>query len=261
MKLFSNTLICEFKRILLSPLYTIAIFGYVGVTLLTLIEEGTDFRTGLTSIYYIYTIIRYLDFHVLYIVFAAIPSTLLFCSDWENQFIRFVVIRSSKRCYIYTKVVACFVTAASVVILSNALLFLILGTQYPVCNSLSDILPNGYLAWPGNNGVLIYILIKVLCEAACAGFLCVTAMWVSTIVVSSFVALAAPMVVYYMVSTTSYFFQLPVNLHINSLSKGLVEINSNPILSLLYTLVVFIIATIVSGCFFANNCVRRIQNG
>lgn len=261
MKVFNNTLACELKRTLFSPLFVFSVLGYTVVTLLTLFDEGTDFQPGVTSIFYVYMIIRYLDFHVLYILFAAIPSTLLFCSDWEHQFIRFFVIRSSKRNYIVTKILACFVTAASVVLLSNILLLSILSIQFPLFNSISDVLPNGYLSWSNGSGVLIYLFIKILCEAACAGFLSVTAMWLSTIVVSSFVALAAPMVVFYIINTASYFFRFPANIHIGSLSKGLIEINQNPILSLLYILLVFILATTASGCLFAKNCVRRMQNG
>lgn len=244
-----------------SPLFAFSVFGYIVTTLLTLFDEGRDLQPGVTSLFYVYTIIRYLDFHILYILFAAIPSTLLFCTDWDHQFIRFFVIRSSKIYYTVSKVLACFITAASVVFLSNVLLLSVLGIQYPLFNGIYDVLPNAYLTWSGSHGVLIYLLIKILCEAACAGFLSVTAMWLSTIVVSSFVALAAPMGVYYIINTASYFFRLPVNLHIGSLSKGLVEINQDPVLSLLYTLLVFIVATTASGCFFAKNCVRRMQNG
>lgn len=261
MKVFINTLYCELKRTLFSPLFIFSVFGYIAVTLLTLFDEGSDFQPGITSIMYIYMIIRYLDFHVLYILFAGIPSTLLFCMDWEHQFIRFFVIRSTKRYYIISKIAVCFFTAISVVLLSNIILLLILRIQYPLFNSLSDVLPNGYSTLPDSRGVVSYLLIKILCEAACAGFLSVTSMWLSTIIINSFVALAAPMIVYYIVSTASYFFHIPASLHIASLSNGLVEINQTPLLSLLYTLFIFAIPTATSGYFFAKNCVRRIQNG
>lgn len=261
MKVFTNMVASELKRSLVSPLFIFSVFGYMAVTLLTLFDEGTDFQPGVTSLLYIYTIIRYLDFHILYILFAAIPSTLLFCLDWEHQFIRFLVIRTSQKCYTVSKVLVCFITAISVVLLSNVLLLIIFSSQFPLFDSNSDMLPNSYLTWSGEAGVIIYILIKILCEAACAGFLSVTAMWLSTIVVSSFVALATPMMVYYIINTASYFFHVPGILHIGSLSNGLVEINQNPILSLLYTLLVFITATIVSGHFFVKNCVGRMQNG
>ena len=125
MKVFINTLACELKRAFLSPLFTFSVLGYIAFTLLTLFDEGSDFQPGITSIMYIYMIIRYLDFHVIYILFAGIPSTLLFCLDWEHQFIRFFVIRSTKRYYVISKILVCFYTAVSVVFLSNILLLFI----------------------------------------------------------------------------------------------------------------------------------------
>jgi hypothetical protein len=241
--------------------FIFSVLGYVVVTLITLLDEGADFKPGVTSLLYIYTIIRYLDFHTLYILFAGIPSSLLFCLDWEHQFIRSIAIRSSKKYYAISKVLTCFITAASSVLLSNVLLLSILSIRFPIFNGASDVLPNGYLTWSGSSGVIIYLLVKILCEAACAGFLSVTAMWLSTIVVSSFVALASPLVIYYIISTVSYFFFLPVNFHIGSLSQGTVEIYQNPFFSLLYALLVFIIASMASGYFFIENCIRRMQNG
>lgn len=261
MKVFATTLASELKRALLSPLFVFSVCGYIVFTLLTLFDEGTAFRPGITSLFYVYRVIRYLDFHILYILFAAIPSTLLFCVDWNHQFIRLLVLRSAKRNYTISKIIACFITATCSVILSNVLLLSMLGILFPLINSSSDVLPYGYLTFPGASGALIFFLIKILCEAACAGFLSVTAMWLSTIISSPFVALASPLIIYYIINTISFYFELPVYIRIGSLSQGIVEICQSPFLSLAYTLLVFIIATTATGCLFAINCVRRIQNG
>lgn len=257
----SNILACEFKRILISSQFIFSVIGYILVTLLTLLDEGRDFQPGVTSLLYVYTIIRYLDFHILYIFFAGIPSSLLFCLDWDHHFIRYIVIRSTKRSYAVSKVIICFASASCLVIISNFILLSILGLWFPLYNNISDILPPAYLSWPSNIGTLVYLLVKILCEAACAGFLSVTAMLLSTIFINAFVALAAPLATYYIINTISYYLNLPVSIHIGSLSRGVVEIAQNPILSLLYTLLIFIIATTVSGQLFTKNCIRRIKNG
>ena len=64
---------------------------------------------------YIYGIFQYLDFQLLYLLFAAIPGAALFCADWENRFIRFSAQRCSKRIYGVSKGIACFVSAVLVV--------------------------------------------------------------------------------------------------------------------------------------------------
>lgn len=257
MKVFINMFTCDLKRAIFSTLFAFSVLGYVGVTLLTLFDEGTDFQTGSTTIVYIYTIIRYLDFHIIYILFAAIPSALLFCFDWEHQFIRSVLIRCPKKFYTISKVLSCFISAASSVLLSNIILLSIFAPHYPLFNNASDMLPDSYR----NYGPLIYLLVKILCEAACAGFLSIAALALSTVLTNPFVALASPMALYYIISVASYYFSIPQYLHIAPLSQGLIQVCQNPILSLVYILFVFAVASTIVGYLFVKNCTRRIQNG
>lgn len=206
---------------------------------------------------YIYTIIRYLDFHIIYILFAAIPGALLFCFDWEHQFIRFILIRCPKKSYTISKVLTCFISSISSVLLSNVILISIFALQYPFFNNTSDILPDSY--W--NYGPLIYLLVKILCEAACAGFLSIAALALSTVLTNPFVTLASPIALYYIFSTSSYYFSVPQYLHISKLSQGLIQVYQSPALSLVYILFVFAIASAIVGFLFVKNCTRRIQNG
>lgn len=257
MRVFINMLTCDLKRAIFSTLFVFSVLGYVGVTLLTLFDEGTDFQPGITNIVYIYTVIRYLDFHIIYILFAAIPGALLFCFDWEHQFVRFVLIRCPKNSYTISMVLTCFISSASSVILSNTILLSLLSIQYPFFYNATNILPDSY--W--NYGPIFYLLVKILCEAACAGFLSIAALALSTVLTNSFVALASPIALYYVISTVSYYFFVPQYLHISSLSQGLVQVYQNPIISLVYILFVFAIASIMVGYLFVKNCTRRIQNG
>lgn len=255
MKRFTNIFISDLKRAFLSILFVFSVVGYVAATLLLLFDEGTDFQPGITTIVYIYTIIRYLDFHIIYLLFAAIPSALLFYLDCEHKFFYPILVRCPKIYYTTSKILTCFIMSASSVFLSNLVLFVIFTFQYPLTSS-SDILPTGF----GSNGVIFYLLAKLICEAACAAFLSMAAMFLSTISTNPFVALASPIALYYFISTSSYFFNLPPNLHIAYLSQGTVQVSENPILSLLYILIAFIIATLICGYLFSTSCLRRIQN-
>ena len=99
MKIFLNLLLCDFKRTVLSLRFLVAIVGLTIITLLTMFDEIRHFQPGITSVLYIDMVIRYLDFHITYLIFAAIPGTLLFCADWVNRFIRFAVLSRSKYKY------------------------------------------------------------------------------------------------------------------------------------------------------------------
>lgn len=80
MKVFFNLLVCDLRRTIFSAKFLVAVFGFILTTLVTMFDE-LQYLQPSNSLVYIYQIIRYLDFHIVYLLFAAIPGALLFCSD------------------------------------------------------------------------------------------------------------------------------------------------------------------------------------
>lgn len=261
MRQFFNLLSCDFKRTLFSFRFLAAVLGFTLVTLITMFDEITFFRPGDTSLVYIDAIIRYLDFHIVYLIFAAIPGTLLFCADWDNRFIRFSVVRCSKRKYAASKAIACFCSAVCVVILSEALTLLLFCPYFPLFQEDSSISLGIYSAFDSADRVVWYFMVEIFYEAFCAGFLCVLALWISTIVINVFVALSTPLLAFYIINTFSFYCKVPAPFHIGYLSGGNVLINDNPWQSFFYTLFIFSVAALVFGALFVKNCVRRIEHG
>lgn len=258
MKIFLNILVSDIKRTIFSFRFLVAVVGFIVVTFVTMFQEISYLQVGVTSVLYIDHIIRYLDFHILYLIFAGIPGTLLFCSDWDNRFFRFAVVRCSKKKYAASKVLACFISAVFVVILSEALTLFLFNLRFPVYDPHVGGL-GVFSSLDSANGIVIYFAIKILCEAFCAGFLSVFALWFSTKIVNAFVAISTPLLA--LISTLSFAFKLPSIFNISSLSKGYVTILENPNLSFWYTILLFGIATMIFGLLFTNSCTRRIQNG
>lgn len=261
MKRFFNTLKCDLKRSVASYPFGLAVIGYVVVTLLTMFDELPFFQIGSTSLVYIFYIFRYLDFHSVYLIFAAIPSTLLFCSDWDNQYIRFAVLRSMKRTYAASKGIACFLSAFMVIVLSNSLLLVLFGIRFPVWCESSGISLGGYATLDAPDRIYVFFLIKILCEAFCAGFLCVFALWLSTKIINAFVVLAAPLLSYYIFNTVGAYFGLPVFLNLSILSKGDLCIGDDPKLSFFTTAAILLGLSVMFGISFVKNCIRRIEHG
>ena len=110
-----NVLRNDFARTVCSKAFVFAALGLTAATFLTGMEELSCMQSE-NDLIYIYGIFQYLDFQLLFLLFAAIPGAALFCADWENRFIRFSAQRCSKRIYGVSKGIACFVSAVLVVV-------------------------------------------------------------------------------------------------------------------------------------------------
>lgn len=260
MKLFFNLLACDFKRTVFSLRFLVAAVGFTVITFVTMFDELPHLQSGVTSLVYIDQIIRYLDFHITYLIFAAIPGTILFCTDWDNRFIRFSVVRCSKRKYAFSKVFACFTSAVLVVFLSEVLTLSLFALRFPVFSDTDGNL-GIYSTFASADKIILFFFVKILCEAFCAGFLSIFALWFSTKITNSFVALATPLLAFYLISTIGFALQIPVMFNISALSKGYVYICNHPSISFWYTILMFTIAAMIFGWFFVKSCTRRIEYG
>lgn len=83
-----NVLKNDLARTVCSKAFIFAALGLTAATFLTGMDE-LSYMTPENDLIYIYGIFQYLDFQLLYLLFAAIPGAALFCADWENRFIRF----------------------------------------------------------------------------------------------------------------------------------------------------------------------------
>lgn len=260
-KPFIYSLVNDLKRMVCSFKFVVSVLALSAITLFTLFDELRYMVPGETPITYIRMVMTFLDFNIVYLLFSAIPSAIVFYTDWENRYIRFSVIRSSKKIYAISKAVSCFLTAFLVVLISEWLLILLLSFRYPINNATYNMDFGIYQNLSNEYSVFGYFAIKIIFKSFCAGFLCVFALWLSTIITNIFVTLSAPLLFYYLIATLSSLFGVPSNLSIVNLSKGLVSIDNSPLLSIVFTLSIFGVLTIILIVAFVNSCRRRIENG
>ena len=260
MKTFFNLLNGDIQRSLFSFRSLGAVISYVLITFITLFDEFPYFQSGYTSVTYIYQLIQNLDFHIIYVLIGTIPGALLFCNDWDNRFFRLSVVRSTKRKYAISKVIACFFSAICIIAACEISVLILLGAQFPLVNDLSP-LNVGIYNEIAKKSVVLYWGIKILFEGLCAGFLSVFALWLSTKITNIFVVLATPLLAYYLFSTISFALNTPAWLNISYLSKGYVLINDNLLFSFCSTVAIFAISTILWGHFFVIHSIMRIENG
>ncbi len=260
MKLFFNTLTSDMRRMIFSFKFVAAVVGLSAVMIITLLDE-LSLDISNTTVTYARMLITYLDFDIIYLLFAAIPSATVFCIDWENRYFRFSVMRLTKRKYATSKAIACFASAFLVVAFSEWLNILLFSFFFPVFNVDRPIAYGIYDVF--NTPTLIYVqfAVEILFKSLCAGFCCVFSLWISTYITNIFVTLASPLLLYYIINMFSNALLVPSNFSIHKLSNAQVNINDSPALSILYTIGIFLIAAAVLSILFVHRCRRRIENG
>lgn len=155
---------------------------------------------------------------------------------------------------------ACFISSTCVVLASEILILLLFSFHFPAFNETSSGF-GPYTIFASSNKVWLFLLIKILYEALCAGFLCTFALWLSTKIMNAFVVLATPIIAYYLINTSSFALNIPSIFNIGNLSKGYISIDNNPIYSFFFTIFYFGILTMIFVMLFVKNCRKRIENG
>ena len=79
-----NVLRNDFARTVCSKAFVFAALGLTAATFLTGMEE-LSYMQSENDLIYIYGIFQYLDFQLLFLLFAAIPGAVLFCADWRTD--------------------------------------------------------------------------------------------------------------------------------------------------------------------------------
>lgn len=261
MKQFLFVVAQDLRRTMISWTFLFAVLGLAFVNIVTLFDEY-QYTSSSTSILYLEMLMEYRDFYIVFLLFAALPGTTLFCSDWDNRYIRFSVMRSTKNKYAVSKVLTCFFSAVLTVVLGNWLTVALLSLRYPLYLPGDEMNAYGaYQAFINEKWAWLYLMVSFLCKGFCAGFLSVMALWFSTIVTNVFVTLATPMLAYYLIQVVQYAIAIvPFHFMIGNLTNARIQLGS-PGSSFLYTLGLFLVLTVLFGFGFVQSCKRRIRNG
>lgn len=261
MKHFFCVLGQDLRRTVLSWTFLVAVLGLAFVNVVSLFDEYQFFLED-TSVLYLEMLMGYRNFYMIFLLFAALPGTTLFCSDWDNRYIRFSVMRSTKNVYAASKVIACFLSAILTVVLAEWLTVFAFSFQFDLyLPSDANGSYGAYQALVTPAGTPLYLTATFLCKGFCAGALSVFALWFSTKVTNVFVTLAVPMLAYYLIQVVGFATgMIPSYLSIDNLTKAHVDVGG-PALSLLYTIGVFTALALLFGFLFVRSCKRRISNG
>lgn len=236
----------DFQRLFLSPKFIGSVIG----TALTYLCNAACFERSAFQNYS-----ELLDgsaapfFQLVLLVFAALPFATAFCEDWENRYIRAILIRTSTSKYAASKCIVCFVGALCTGILGTLLMMLL---AMPFLEDIGFGNGGNFIAlatmYPtGINGILVHgsWALWLFATSAIRAFTgCIYAMLalcVSTKITNVFVTLAMPVIGYAIYQNISGILQFPTFLYETYFSQNINFDLPNTVISLGIMLAVWVL--------------------
>ena len=167
------------RRTVLAPSFVGAAVGQCALSLLSVYDEMTLVGADSTASY-LYEMGIYANFWVLFLLFGAIPGATLFCTDWENRYIRFSAARAGKAAYGAGTAAACYLAGTGAVFVGEWLFFGALCLGYPLLSPGSTAI-NSWMGTPfapllTPQRILLFYAARFLIKACCAGAICAAAL-------------------------------------------------------------------------------------
>lgn len=248
-------------QVLRSPLFYLAVAGACGACFLAVQDylNQTDLSKGGSAAYFVDLFFGLSMYKKLVTLFAAIPFAASFCSDWNCQYIKPLVLRGGLRRYVWSKVCTCFYSAFAVVFFGMALFTLLLCGFMPLfpadlTNTVRP--PFGPLAY--GPVPFLYLAAQIAVFSLVTAFYVVTGLAVSAYIPNRFVAVAAPIIASYLLEHLSYF--LPVWLNLSVFTHSADVIHRGPALSFAYFFFVLLALSALAGLLFGRQVKRRVRN-
>lgn len=197
MRKFIGVFRMDIHRALRSPLFYLTIIAFTLVQLAGVWQEIT--LIGESNVLYLYYAG---NFPTASLMFAALPFATAFCTEWRCHFTPYAMKRSSVYAYAWSKMASATLAGGLAVVLGYVLFFGILALRFPLMtpgSNIYDVLvrssPYGSLLQNGQT--LLFFAAILLCHALSAMIFAGVTVTISGFIPNLFVALAAPMLFYY----------------------------------------------------------------
>lgn len=251
----------DLKYMVISPRFFFACTGYAAISLLSVMEEMQAIPGA--SVYYLHMVYSFYPFWLLFLLFAVVPGSASFCSDWENRFFRYAVQRAGKVVYACSKAVSCFLASFLLVFLAQGLFLFLLRLRGPMYLDMQGEGMAGTVFYSLMNETDIwkYFFIRIMTISVGGGFFSVFALWFSTKLTNIFVVLFSPMILYFLIENLTIWLKLPIFLSLPRILNGTVTLSSGPWQTLGYAITVFTVLAAIFAIAFCRSCKRRVENG
>lgn len=205
------------------------------------------------------------DYLLIFYPIAAITYSASFCVDWDNDFIKSTLIRTSVTKYSFSKIIACFISSFLAIAFGCGIFLLFHSLSIPLTTPTEiDSITNG-LHGPFENLVLSgnyisYFLIKITIASSYFALYAVATLYVSTYITNVFVVYATPLILHYLIINLNGIIKPPVFLNFIGLIRGSVDAGGI-LLSFLYAMSFPVILSLLLGLLFKFRIGRRLEDG
>lgn len=259
-KFFSNARV-DLRRAFFSFEFLLSVAGMCAALFLSVSSQLRAIVNGLmqSNVLNLYDLAHFQGFSLLSAIFATLPYSISFCIDWNNQFIRSVVIRTNIRTYGISKTLTCALAGGSAVALGEVLFILLLCLYFPLVGPQSNLTNSGYVSLLSGGHFIVFFAFQILVKFFAAVFFSVLALWISTYLTNVFVTLAVPILSFYFLITIPRVIGIPMRWFYNALMGSAYA--DNPYGSLLYSIVVCSLLSILMGILVVGQIRRRLEHG
>lgn len=238
MPYFKNNLCNEMLRLFTSPAFYIGIIAIVISLFLSCITEITTIGHEREDVLYYFWVAHWQGFQLMLLVVASLGAV-NYCIDSKTKYDRYIILRSSRKSYVVSKLVACELTAVITTVLGEILFILLLLTFLPLSSpssptfeSRAALSPYGIFLQSGQHVLYLTAFIVMLFFRSCmfSMFSLMTAVKTRNV----FVTLSIPVILYYVVIGLAHNRWIPPWLNLFAIFEGVVFDQS--VMSLAYSI-------------------------
>lgn len=249
MKSFRMNLMQIFFR----PIFYISVLGVVLISFLSVNPyEPTDVVQAINLLFTLSF------FKKIIVIFTSLTYVGSFCSDWNNQYIRAVVVRCGKENYIVSKYLSCAVSCFLSSFIGLIIFCFVLLLKIPITTILEE--NNSYPPYGSliNTAPIVYLLITITIFSLAMTLWGLTGLLLSAYIPNYFVAISSPLVFSYILEELTA--KLPPSFNIYALTRAANVIDKGMAVSFLYNVFIFIFFMFLVYLLFRNVVKRRITN-
>jgi hypothetical protein len=193
------------------------------------------------------------------VILAALPFVVSFCSEWNTQYIRFLVVRDGLKRYIWSKIIVCLLSALCALFFGLMLFVVFLSFSLPVIptddpREIENLVRPPFTEWSAGG----YLIVKVFVFSLGNAFWVVCGLALSAYIPNRFVAILSPLVFSYILEQITYHFPPWMRLYSLTRVHDVLGLGAAP--SLAYFVCAFVLLTFMAGLFFSHQVKRRVRN-
>ena len=202
------------------------------------------------------------DYIIVVLFLGGLPYAKAFVTDWNTQFLRLQLIRTSPDGYAWSKVVTVFLSSFISIFLGFFLTIACFSLHMPFVDEnfwlggMDSVPVYGLLI---DNSWFLFFAVQISVLALGVAVWSVCSLLVSAYATNSFVALTSPVIGYYLVINSIGRF-LPVYLKMDRFMLGKIALGNIPS-TFLYTLFYFLLLIALLGFGFVRKVKRRVDRG